>query len=79
MQDMLLEGREQQTQTLARFFGYTHLPEDLQPTSQQFHDLAANLIHDLPDSPELLFGLRKLLEAKDCFVRATIASRGSRK
>ena len=27
----------------------------------------------LPDGPELTAGLRKLLEAKDCFVRTAIA------
>lgn len=26
----------------------------------------------LPDGPELTAGLRKLLEAKDCFVRAAV-------
>jgi hypothetical protein len=30
------------------------------------------MIRDLPDGPELSAGLRKLLEAKDCFVRAAI-------
>lgn len=78
MQDMLLEARDFRVQDLARFFEYEHLQEDLKPTSQQFHDLAANLIHDLPDSEELLVGLRKLMEAKDCFVRATVAARGPR-
>ena len=28
------------------------------------------MIETLPDSPELTAGLRKLLEAKDCMVRA---------
>lgn len=27
------------------------------------------MIRELPDGPELTAGLRKLLEAKDCFVR----------
>jgi hypothetical protein len=31
---------------------------------------AAAMIKRLPDGPELTAGLRKLLEAKDCFVRA---------
>jgi hypothetical protein len=30
------------------------------------------MISDLPDGPELSAGLRKLLEAKDCFVRAAL-------
>jgi hypothetical protein len=32
--------------------------------------LAEQMVRDLPDGPELSAGLRKLLEAKDCFVRA---------
>jgi hypothetical protein len=30
------------------------------------------MVDDLPDGPELTAGLRKLLEAKDCFVRASL-------
>ncbi|PRY56421.1 hypothetical protein B0I28_10970 [Glycomyces artemisiae] len=30
------------------------------------------MIAALPDGPELTAGLRKLLEAKDCFVRAAL-------
>ena len=30
------------------------------------------LAQDLPESPEVTVGLRKLLEAKDCFVRAAL-------
>jgi hypothetical protein len=35
-------------------------------------ELAEDLLDDLPDGPELTAGLRKLLEAKDCFVRALV-------
>lgn len=34
--------------------------------------LAMQMDHDLPDCAEKSAGLRKLLEAKDCFVRARI-------
>lgn len=30
------------------------------------------MVDQLPDGPELTAGLRKLLEAKDCFVRAAL-------
>jgi hypothetical protein len=30
------------------------------------------MAESLPDGPELAAGLRKLLEAKDCFVRASL-------
>ena len=32
------------------------------------------MIEELDDGPELTTGLRKLLEAKDCFVRAAVAT-----
>lgn len=38
-------------------------------TSKSFHDLAVGMLLTQKDSPELAAGLRKLLEAKDCFVR----------
>lgn len=34
--------------------------------------LADDMIASCPDGPELSAGLRKLLEAKDCFVRAVL-------
>lgn len=34
--------------------------------------VAREMIHALPDGPELTAGLRKLLEAKDCLVRAAL-------
>lgn len=70
------EGRNASTKQIARWFDYDHLPANLQGFSQQIYDLAANMIHDLPDGPELVAGLRKLLEAKDCFVRAAIDFQG---
>ena len=59
-----------ETENLMVNFAYDHLPEKLQGFSQQCYDLAANMVHDLRDTEELRVGLRKLLEAKDCFVRA---------
>lgn len=34
--------------------------------------LSEEMITALPDGPELTAGLRKMLEAKDCFVRAAL-------
>ena len=51
-------------------FAYVHLPPSLANVSRHFHDLAHRMASDLPVGPELHAGLRKLLEAKDCFVRA---------
>lgn len=57
---------------IMKYFNYDHLPEHLQEFSKVFHDLAHEMVNTLPASPETSSGLRKLLEAKDCFVRARI-------
>lgn len=57
---------------LLRYFEYAHLPAHLQTVSKPCADLANELVGVLPDGPELTAGLRKLLEAKDCFVRAAL-------
>lgn len=60
-----------------QWFDYEHLDSPQREFSQQCHDLAINMVRDLPDSPQLELGLQKLIEAKDCFVRATVeANRG---
>lgn len=57
---------------ILQHFAWSHLPDQLQPYSRNCADLAINMSSYLVDSPELTVGLRKLLEAKDCFVRAAI-------
>lgn len=57
---------------MLQFFEYSHLPEKLQAVSQQFHGMAHILVEMLPRNPERTVALRKLLEAKDCAVRAII-------
>lgn len=63
---------EMQTEPLMQFFAYAHLPEHLQAVSKPFGDLAQQLIDTLPRNPERTVALRKLLEAKDCAVRALL-------
>ena len=70
--DWDLEGRHPAVRSIARFFAYEHLPEPMQTISAYSHHLAEAMLRDLPDGPELTTGLRKLLEAKDCFVRAAL-------
>lgn len=65
-----LDGRHPGTVHILRYFTYDHLPERLRDISKPAHDLAHRMVDGLPDSPELTVGLRKLLEAKDAFVRA---------
>jgi hypothetical protein len=66
------ENRNPAVKGLLKFFAWEHLPEHLQLTSKLCGELAETLTEGLPDSPELTTGLRKLLEAKDCFVRAAL-------
>jgi len=58
---------------LLQFFEYTHLPEHLQEISQPFSVLANQMEQLLPKNPERTTMLRKLLEAKDCAVRARLS------
>jgi hypothetical protein len=55
-----------------QFFSYSHLPERMQEVSRPFGELAADIIAHLPRNPERTVALRKLLEAKDAAVRASI-------
>jgi len=57
---------------MLQFFEYAHLPAHLQEISKPFGDMAANICANLPANPERTAGLRKLLEAKDCIVRARL-------
>jgi hypothetical protein len=57
---------------MLQFFVYGHLPPHLQEISRPFRDLAANIVNTLPSNPERTVALRKLLEAKDCAVRALL-------
>jgi hypothetical protein len=58
--------------TALRFFEYGHLPPSLQPIGKKFSRLADRLVQHLPASDERTVALRKLLEAKDCAVRAAL-------
>jgi len=64
------------TEPLMQFFAYSHLPAHLQAISQPFGELAHKIVSELPRNPERTAALRKLLEAKDCAVRAAIAKAG---
>ena len=57
---------------LLQFFDYEHLPNYLQAISKPFCDIAKQMYSTLPDNPERTMTFRKLLEAKDCAVRAAI-------
>lgn len=59
------------TEAILGFFAWEHLPPHLQAISRPFGELAHEMAAKL-DGPELTAGLRKLLEAKDCMVRAAL-------
>ena len=56
---------------MLQFFEYSHLPPHLQAVSKHFSALA-EIIVTLPRNPERTTALRKLVEAKDCAVRAVL-------
>lgn len=63
-------------------FTYEHLPVELQAISSEVCILARNMARELDSDNfvagvEVITGLRKLLEAKDCFVRAKVVLRGA--
>lgn len=58
--------------TTIKWFKYEHLPEKLQEISKPIAELAELMEGVLPDGAEKSAGMRKLLEAKDCFVRAKL-------
>lgn len=60
------------TNPIMKYFAYEHLPESLQAISKPIGELAKHMDSILPDGPEKSAGLRKLLEAKDCLVRANL-------
>lgn len=68
----LLKNRHPGVVELLSFFGFDHLPSYLQDVARPCCDLAFDLAAALPDGPELTVALRKLLEAKDAFVRQAL-------
>lgn len=62
-----------QQEFLIQYFVYDHLPPTLQDVSRPFAELANVIVLSLPRNPERTTALRKLLEAKDCAVRAVLA------
>lgn len=67
----MVYGMHANTEALLQFFTYEHLPPHLQAISKPFSDLAYKFANAL-SGPEMTVGLRKLLEAKDCMVRAAL-------
>ena len=60
---------------IMKYFSYSHLPEKLQSVSKSVYELAEKMDNELPNGAEKSAGLRKLLEAKDCFVRSNLENK----
>ena len=60
------------TEPLLQFFRWAHLPPALAAIAKPFAALAERIVETLPRNPERTTSLRKLLEAKDCAVRAVL-------
>lgn len=75
----LLTGRDLKVMSspIIKYFEYAHLPERLQEVSKPIGELARRIDESLPDCAEKSAGLRKLLEAKDCLVRAKLDAAAS--
>lgn len=64
---------EDETETpIMKYFEYDHLLPHLKSVSEKISCVAEEMDAMLPDGAEKSAGLRKLLEAKDCFVRSAI-------
>ncbi|MCY1043316.1 hypothetical protein OV208_18510 [Corallococcus sp. bb12-1] len=75
-----------QSEDILKYFKHAHLPPHLAAVSKPFSDIAHALVAGdntpesgtvtmggpLPRNPERAMALRKLLEAKDCAVRALV-------
>ncbi len=61
-----------QNEKILSYFTYAHLPAHLQTVSKAFHTIAHDTVMLLPAGAERSACLRKLLEAKDCAVRAAL-------
>jgi hypothetical protein len=65
------------TYPILQFFESGHLPPHLREVSERFAVLARDLASTLPVNSETYAALRKLLEAKDCAVRAVLYHGGN--
>jgi hypothetical protein len=63
---------DNETDPMLQFFEYAHLRQELQFASMPFCTVANWIVKELPRNPERTVALRKLLEAKDCAVRAAL-------
>ena len=57
---------------MMKWLSYAQLPQHLQVVSKPYWDLGILICNAIPAGPERTVALRKLVESKDCAVRAII-------
>ena len=70
MDENLTAGRHPAVVTLAGYFDARRVGELGRPIAAELEHTARTMLACIPDHPELSVGLRKLLEARECFIRA---------
>jgi hypothetical protein len=71
-EDGVVQSNYEKKDRMMRNFRFRHLPPRLQEVSEKFAILARWTVDNIPSSAERTVALRKLLESKDCAVRARI-------
>lgn len=61
-----------EAEPMLKWFRFAQLPAHLQQFSQPWAKLALHVVDRVPRNPERTVALRKLLEGKDCAVRASL-------
>lgn len=71
--DKAIPPSAQPVERLVQFFNYNDPPWELKgDVGEAFESLARHLVKRLPHNPECAVALRKLLEARDCAMRAAV-------
>lgn len=65
------------SEPLLQFFAYRDLPMHLHAIANDFKDMATLLVETLPRNAERTVALRKLLESRDCALRALMYVEGA--
>lgn len=72
------DAKKEAPEPLMQFFEWWHTPRDrlhdaaVTQTGNAFHTAAKNVVAILPRNAERTVALRKLLEARDCAMRAAV-------
>lgn len=70
--NLIRRGPKEMGDVMMDWFETAHLGPEVRRVAEPIASMAKVYFAQLGDDPECEIGLRKLLEAKDCFVRAKI-------